>query len=340
MSRPTVSRPTTALSRRGLLAGVLGTAAAGLAGCTTTGSAETPRPTGTGSGFPVTVRGKLGRTRVTAAPRRVVAAGYVRDTDLAIALDAPLVGAARNPALGRRGLAPWQHPKGSPTLFDATNGVPAEQVAALRPDLILAADDYTLATDNAKLTGIAPTLGYATGPGADGWVEMTRRAGAVLGRRDRAERLITATRRTIAAARRAHRNFAGTRFVFGPVSSPSELYVINSAEDASAAFLSQLGLRISAKVTALPSGETPHRARVSPERLDLLDADVLILTYPSAGVRRAVESNRLFRRLAVVRRGGYVALDLPTAIAIGFPSVLSIPYGLDAVVPKLAAAIG
>jgi iron complex transport system substrate-binding protein len=41
----------------------------------------------------------------------------------------------------------------------------------------------------------------------------------------------------------------------------------------------------------------------------------------------------------VVRRGAYIALDMTTAIAIGFPSALSIPYGLNAVTPKLAKAL-
>jgi iron complex transport system substrate-binding protein len=335
-SRPVRDR--SALSRRGLLAGALGVTAAGLTGCSTSGSADPTVSAKPAAGFPVTVPGKLGKTTVTAAPKRVVAAGYLRDTDLALALGAPLVGVARNVALPG-GIAPWQHLKGSPTLFDATDGVPAEKVAALRPDLILASDDYTLAKDYAKLSGIAPTLGYTTAPGQDDWTEMTRRAGAVLGRRKQADALVAKVKGQVADARKKLAGAAGKTFAFGPVSSPSELYVINSAKDASAVFLSQLGLTISPKVTKLPTGDTPQRASVSPERLDVLDADVLILTYLKPDVRQKVEANPLFRRLDVVRRGAYIALDMTTAIAIGFPSALSIPYGLNAVTPKLAKAL-
>ena len=46
----------------------------------------------------------------------------------------------------------------------------------------------------------------------------------------------------------------------------------------------------------------------------------------------------MFQRLPAVRRGSYVALDLPVAVALGFPSVTSIRYGLDATVTALAAA--
>lgn len=323
--------------RRTFLAAGLGVAAAtALGACGSSGSTE-EKTTSSGGGFPVTLAGKEGSVTVRSAPRRVVAAGYLRDTDLALALGAPLVGAARN-AVFPHGTAPWQHLDAGTTLFATTDGMPFEKIAALRPDLILASDDYTLAQDHAKLAALAPTLSYATGVGADTWQEMTTRAGKVLGRAARAAALVRSTESAVAGAKRQHPVLTGKTFTFGPVSDPSTIYTINDAADASARFFSQLGMRLSPKVTALPDSSTPRRAELSPERLDLLDADVLVLSFPQESTRKVLETLPAFQRLAAVRRGSYVALDLAPAVALGFPSVLSIPYALRVTVPKLVAA--
>ncbi|RZQ61276.1 ABC transporter substrate-binding protein [Amycolatopsis suaedae] len=96
------------LSRRGLL---YGTAGAGLllAGCGS-GTSDDGRPAaGAVPGFPVTVEGKLGNTTVEAPPQRVVACGYLRDTDIALALGAGLVLSARH-TLFANGMAAWSQP--------------------------------------------------------------------------------------------------------------------------------------------------------------------------------------------------------------------------------------
>jgi iron complex transport system substrate-binding protein len=164
------------LPRRGVLLGGLAGAAAALVGCLsdrkTTADDTATGSTSAGS-FPVTVSGKEGAATVRSAPQRVVAAGYLRDTDLALALGVPLVGAARNSVFAS-GLAPWQKPPTEPDLFDTTNGLPFEQIAALHPDLILASDDYTLTKDYATLAKIAPTLSYQAGVGADTWQPAPR----------------------------------------------------------------------------------------------------------------------------------------------------------------------
>ncbi len=114
---------------------------------------------------------------------------------------------------------------------------------------------------------------------------------------------------------------------------------INSETDASVIFFSELGLRLSKRVTGLKQSAIPGRAVISPERLDLLDADVLVLTYNSPAAKSTLESQELFQRIPAVRDGRYVALDLPTALALAFPSALSIPYGLRQVVPQLEQAL-
>ena len=133
---------------------------------------------------------------------------------------------------------------------------------------------------------------------------------------------------------------AGKTFTFGPVSSLTSIYTINSAADASAQFFAQLGMRLSPKVTSLPTSSTPRRAQLSLEQISVLDADVVILAYPTAAIREQFEAQPLFKKLAAVKRGSYIALDEGDAVAVAFPSVLSIPYGLSVLVPELVAAAG
>ncbi|MBB4683086.1 ABC transporter substrate-binding protein [Amycolatopsis jiangsuensis] len=323
------------LSRRGFLSGTAG-ASLLLAGCGS-GGASPAKQTST-PGFPVTVPGQLGSTTVAAPPRRVVAAGYLRDTDLALALGAELVLSVRNQSFAK-GLAPWAKLRsGTETAYVTDGGLPLEKIAAAKPDLILAADDYSLAGDWSNLSSIAPTLGYQAGPGKDGWPEMTRRTGAALGKPDQAAALVKQVRDKIDGVGKAHPEFAGKTFTFGPVSTNS-VYTINSTADAAATFFSQLGLKLSPKAAVLPSSTTPGRAQISPERLDLLDADVLIISYDSPASRATFEANPLFESLPAVKRGAYVPLDQTIGIAMAFPSVLSIPYALDVVAPKLATAL-
>jgi iron complex transport system substrate-binding protein len=321
------------------LAGGAGVGAAlVLGGCGSDGQASAPKNSNAGSGaFPVTVTGKEGPATLNAAPHRVVACGYQRDTDIALALGAPLVGAVKN-ANFPSGAAPWQKLGNGVNLIDAVDGLPFEKIAALRPDLILASDDYTLAKDYPDLHKIAPTLSYQRGVGVDTWQDMTTRVGKVLGKSDRAAGLVKTVLTDISATAKAHSELAGKTFTAGPVSGLDSIYTTSTTSDASVHFYSELGMKLSPAVTSLPQSSTPGRAHISVEQLHVLDADVMILTYTSDSARKQLEGNPLFRQLRAVRRGSYVALDLAAALAAGFPSVLSIPYALKTIVPKLAAA--
>ena len=331
MSARAVSAP---LTRRGFLASALG-AGLVLAGCAST---STTAPTSASAkGFPVSVPGSLGTATLKAPPRRVATVGYLRDTDIAVALGVDLVLSSRN-TLFNSGMAAWATPKPGTKLIYAGSSPSFEDIAAARPDVILANDDFNLAADYPLLSKIAPTLSYAHGVNKDTWTEMTQRAGDLLGKRALAEQLINQVQRKITSARSAHPEFAGKTFTFGPVYGSGQIYTISSTTDPSAGFFGQLGMKLAPTVTTLPPSSTPSRALISPEQIQLLDADIVILSYDTPRTQATFEANPLFKNLAAVKRGSYLGMDLGTAVALAFPSVLSIPYALDAVVPKLATA--
>ncbi|MFC3455059.1 iron-siderophore ABC transporter substrate-binding protein [Amycolatopsis speibonae] len=318
-------------SRRVFLAGAAGFV---LAGCAP-GRADDPASSG---GFSVTLEGKFGPTVLDRLPRRVITLGFGQDIDAAVALGVIPVATQLGTSTAD-GIQPWVGPllgAGPPEPIRAGPDRPLERLAALRPDLILAVGDYYLETGHRQLAEIAPVLAYVTGPNLDPWQESTRRIGRALGKDAQAERLIDDTMAKIASARDAAA-LEGKTFTFSSVGGAGQVYTKNSAADVLAVSLAQFGLRLSEKVTGLPSTATKGIAAVGPERLDLLDADIVLITYESVQQRQAFESEPLFARIPAVRRGSYLALDRPEAQALAFPSALAIGYTAERIVPRLAA---
>lgn len=309
------------------------------------GADDDPKPAGpaaTADAFPVTVDGAFGPTRIAERPERVAAVGFLRDADVALALGVTPVAMAKADFLPKA-YTPWVLDAlgaSKTKRLDTTDGLQFEQIAAARPDLILATDDYTLEEDHAKLARIAPTVAYAKGPGSDAWQVTAKRIGRALGRTERAADLIKRIERRLRSTREAHPEFAGKTVTTGAVTADGQFDLVSRDSDAAALFLHQLGMRLSPKITALRETQ-PGRSTISDEQMSLLDADLLMINYLTPGARRTLEAKPLFTRLRAVRRGSYIALgsDPPLAIAMAFPSLLSIPYALDEVVPLIARAL-
>jgi iron complex transport system substrate-binding protein len=314
-----------------------------LAGCASTGGQPATAPAQSASGaFPMTLDGVQGPMVLNAAPTRIVSVGQYRDTDAAVALGLIPLATPDLSGFVEGGISPWVARELSgtkPELLALTDGLPLEKIAALAPDLILATDRSGLEEEYAALSRIAPTLSTVSGHNRDTWQTTTTRIGTALGKKSQAETLISQVEGAISAARTANPGFAGRTFTIGPVTAEGVINTINSPTDASAVFMSQLGLTLSPKVASLPKGGFAGRAVVSPEQIEAIDADVVILTFNTPQARAQLEANELFKRVPAVRRGSYIALDLPTAIAMAFPSALSIPYGLERSVPLIAAAL-
>ena len=288
------------------------------------------------SAFPVTIENTLGSVTVEQAPERVVALDFA-SADAALALGVTPVGMARvDYADG--GIQPWTKQAlgdARPELLDTSTGYPVERVAALRPDVILATNAYDLADVYDELTQVAPVVAVEKGEGEDPWQLATERIGTALGKRQQASELVERTEQAVADARRANPQFEGKTVSFFNVVDRTA-WAINTPQDFSVKFLSDLGLVLSPTVARLRG--TQGRAQLSAERYDLLDADVMIGTSPSPAELRAIAVDPLFERLPAVRDGRYVALPLSPATSMAFPSALSVQYGLETIVPLLARA--
>jgi iron complex transport system substrate-binding protein len=326
------------LTRRRFVGGGLALGALVLTGC---GSAEDAAPpaTATTAARTRTIVHKWGSTEVPADPRRVVSVGFT-DQDYLLALG--VVPIAVREWFGAKPSATW------PWAQDRLDGArPAvlprleldfEQIAALKPDLIVGLYGGMTEHEYALLSKIAPTV--AQPPGADyalTWQEQTRITAKVLGRSPQAEELIAGLQRRIARAKADHPEFAGAQAVLASAAG-GKTYVYG--KNTPALFLASLGMRLPAQVAKLTDNPDASYV-VSEERLDLVDADLTLWSEAATDPGpRALLADPRYRRLDVHAEGRdlFLGLDLYNG-AFVFSSPLSLPLLLDEVVPAMAAAI-
>jgi iron complex transport system substrate-binding protein len=300
-----------------------------------------------GPGFPVRIRSALGTAAIPATPKRVVTIGW-GSQDVALALGVVPVGMQdfTGDTGDTTGVLPWDQARlggAKPVQIKATGTeVPYERVAALRPDVILAVNSGVTDAQYAKLSKIAPTVGYPGKPWMTSWEDQTRLVGRALGRTGRAAGLITTTKARIAKEAKRHPEFRGKTVAFGSGTEPGSVNFYYDA-DARVELLRQLGFTPAPSVSRLGAGGSRNSfaKQVSMEKLPGVRADVLVAWYLSPSVRTAVEGSPLFRKLRPVRDGAYVPLTDPGLVyATSAPSVLSLPWMMDRYVPKLSAAAG
>ncbi|MDF5758248.1 iron-siderophore ABC transporter substrate-binding protein [Spongiactinospora sp. TRM90649] len=292
------------------------------------------------SGFPVTITHKLGTTTVPAPPKRVVALGET-DQDTLLALGVQPVGMAELTGIQPDGLTPWSAPKISgtpPKLLKAGEaGFSIEEIAALRPDLILAAGDYYIDKEYANLSKLAPTVAYETGPAEDTWQSVARQVAKAVGKPAEGDKLVADVEGRIGAVKEEYPELAGKSFALTSVFPSGNIGVLKSAADTSVKLFGEFGLVLPEQVKALP-GEG-FAAELSMEKVKILDVDVLLSHYnDDPATQRKIEANKLFAGLDVVKRGSYVPLDLKSFWPLRTPTPLAVPYVIDQIVPKVAKA--
>src|SRR6202034_415122 len=162
------------------LAGVAATAAAaGMTGLSSACSSRKPTP-GAASAGSVTVTHLFGQTVIKERPKRVVSAGFTEQDDL---LAVGVVPIAVTNWFGDQPFAvwPWAQPKlgaAQPVVLNLDNGIPVDQIAGLKPDLIVAINAGVDSDTYQKLSAIAPTVPQS---GADAFFEPWKDQASTIG---------------------------------------------------------------------------------------------------------------------------------------------------------------
>lgn len=305
-------------------------------------------PTSDGSsaaGFPVHIKSALGTADITEQPKRVVTIGW-GSQDAALALGVVPVGMQDFTSDSGTGSAvlPWDKEKlgdAEPTLIKASeSNMPYEQIAALRPDVILAVYSGVTDAQYAKLSKIAPTVGYPDKPWITSWQDQIKLVGKALGKSGQAAKLTAKTNARIKKAAKKHPEFRGKTIAFGSGTERGK-YNFYYDEDARTQLLESLGFTPAPSISKLGAGDSENSfaKAVSLEKIPDLKTDVLVSWYLDPAIKKSIEKNALFKKLPAVRNDAYVALNEPALVyATSAVNVLSLPWMLDRYLPKLSKA--
>lgn len=280
----------------------------------------------------VTIEHRYGTTTLESTPERIVSLDN-QWTDVLVALDAPLAGAALDPLMDG-GRYPWQDVipddvEGIPV----TDAIPYEAVAAVRPDLIVITWAATDEETYELLSDIAPTIPLLGDEEVDAWQDIAAVAGEVLGREDEAAALVADAEARSADLLAELPGLEGKTYAMANYVPGDAIYVIADPEDGAAQLFGQLGLSIDPELLAAADGAS-GRVTISLEQVGMLDSDLVILLTNGADP----EDIPGYAQLPAVRDGAVAVLDLAPIVGLNTPTPLSVPYSLAAIRAALEAA--
>jgi iron complex transport system substrate-binding protein len=319
-------------SRRGFLragaaAGLLVVAAP--AAC----SSHKPASTGTGGSQPVTISHVFGETTVPEPPKRVVSAGFTGQDDL---LALGVVPIAITNWFGDQPFAvwPWAREKlgnAKPVVLNLDNGIQVQQIARLKPDLIVATDAGVDEDTYQKLSAIAPTI-----PQSDGyaffepWKEQATAIGQAVFQPDRIKSLINGVDQGFAGVADKYPQFKNKKVLLlqGKLHQENVVATIGWRTE----FLTRMGLAVADSINTFAVDQL--RAFIPRDKINpvLGAAELLIWTTDDENDQTALLANP---DVAALReRSVFTTKDQAGAIA--FASPLSFPLVADQLPPLIA----
>jgi iron complex transport system substrate-binding protein len=326
--------------------GALGLAAAtaGFAGCggpaAPSSGTSTASPTAEESGGGRVVRHRYGTTSVAGSPQRVVTLGQT-DHDATIALGVVPVAVGGFLGSSYSPFRPWNSAGIStePPVLDMME-IAFEKVAALNPDLIIAAMSGVTKEDYAKLSQIAPTVAQPID--AEDWAvpyaPHTTHIGQALGRTADAERLVAELDSAFAGVRSANPALAGKTAICAELNG-GDYYVLGAATPRNQ-FLTDVGLTLETSLAALAG--KGYNAVLSKERLDLLGEVDVVIWSTEVGDQDEMLADPLVAALASTRESRYVLA--PTGgnddllYSMDWGSILSNRFAIEQALPRVLRA--
>ncbi|MEN0130465.1 MAG: ABC transporter substrate-binding protein [Brevundimonas sp.] len=334
---------------RTVLAAAVAVAALALAGCSSSSNDDEAAPSTSASAdsaFPVTLKDALGETTITKKPKRIVTIGWASQDVVAALGTVPVATTDFTWGTVDKYL-PWFKDTieklGGPlpeiVKYAENDEVNYEQVLGLDPDLILAVHSGITENEYKKLSEIAPTVAYAKAPWTSDWKELTKTIGTAMGESAKAEQLVDQTDAEIAKAAAAHPEFKGVKFTYGwflaDGATALDLYV---PQDPRVQLMEQLGFVSSPQVVELGKTATGFYSSVSLEKLDTIESQFHLAWVNAPGDVDNTVKNPLVAKWAPIAKGSYYFMDdQALAWASSQPSVLSIPWQLDTLLPLLSA---
>jgi iron complex transport system substrate-binding protein len=326
-------------NRRGFLQLAGAAAAVGIAavspGC------SSPKPAAGAPGGSVKVTHLFGQTVIKEPPKRVVSAGYTEQDDL---LAVGVVPIAVTNWFGDQPFSvwPWAQPKlgaAQPVVLNLDNGIPVDQIAGLKPDLIVAINAGVDADTYQKLSAIAPTVAQSDGDAFfEPWKEQATAIGQAVFQDDQMKSLIDAVDKQFAAVAQKYPQWQTKKALL----MQGTLFrgtVVATAAGWRTDFLNQMGLVIADSIKPFVSD---HRAVIPRDQIKaVLDsADVLIWTTESPDDQKALLADPEVAASRATAQHRHIFTTKDQAGAVAFSSPLSYPLVADQLPPQISKILG
>ena len=311
-----------------------------LAGCGGESDDQTETKTSGGS-FPVKVDHEFGSTTVKSEPKRIVVAGL---TEQDTVLQLGFTPVATTEWYGEQPYAVWPWAQdmlgdAKPTVLKQTDGPEYEKIAGLKPDLIIAVNAGLDQGKYDKLSKIAPTVAQPKGGTQyfSPWDEQAIQTAKALGKEKEGRKLVADTKAAYAKVAAAHPEFKGKTATFSQgLSYDGLLYVYQ--DGLSTEFLTYLGFTITPGLEKYSEGPG-IQAAVPEEKLDVVDADVIVFATEEAKNLDNLKAMPTFDTLKAVQQNRAVYTDGTVAGALYFITPASMTYALDKLTPQLERAV-
>lgn len=296
-----------------------------------------------GQDFPVTIEHAWGATTIEAEPQRVVTWGWSNE-DVVIALDTIPVGMPfQSYGGGDNGIHDWVEEAlekagaTTPTILPAGAEPPIEQIAALNPDIIIAAYSGITEDQYSMLSGIAPTVAYIGAPWSTSWQDLTLVIGKALGKSSEAHALVDDTTAWVEAEFSRHPQLRDV--TFASANDYDGSMAVYAPLDARMKFLTDFGMVMDPSVTELAPGDDAFYYALSYELFDSLKADIFITYFEEQSALDAWLATPAAQTYPPIAKGGLAALvGTETVASVSPPSILSLRWGLPRYLDVLGAA--
>lgn len=292
--------------------------------------------------YPITVEHQFGSTTIPSAPQRVVSIGYT-EQDYLLALGITPIAVRYWYGEESDTVRPWavDYIEGeAPTVLNLQFGaLNYEAILELQPDLISAVTAGLTEEEYNLLSEIAPVLTQSADFPSFGmpWPEVTLMLGEAFGKTEQAQALVEETQGLFDVVVESNPQFVGKSAAVGYYFENLGLF---TAQDNRGDFFTRLGFVIPEEVQEL-AGDSFY-VDINPERLDLLDQDVLALVSVASveGGIELLEADPLYGMLNVVQEDRVIYLTSDMEDAISYNSPLSLAFAIETIVPELQAIFG
>lgn len=333
------------MKRSTLRAAVVAVTLLSLTACSTgngqtgeTGNGTPPSDEAGAGAFPATVQTAFGEVTIEAKPQRIVALGW-GDAETVLALGGQPVGASDWLGFGGEGVGPWSEGlyEQSPDLID-TLEPSYEAIAALEPDLILDVKSSGDTERYERLSEITTTVGVPEG--GESYLtsveDQTLMIAQALGVPEDGQALLDEVDERFEAAQDQHPEWDG--LTVSAVTRTSEGWGAYIEGGERVQFMQALGFVQNPDIAELDTSASGFSVDISSERLDLLDAD-LIVAFPIWIETAEITDDPAFNAVPAVQDGRAVIIDGDLSAAYSLGTTAARLYAIDELVPLITDAL-